>query len=519
MIHLSTDFSEITECSFISCLAGQDAGGLEIYSITGGIDGINLPVKECMFICCAAHYDTGGPSTATGGGLLFNMNTHTFGISNTLFSKCKSKYNIGGSMVTINKNHFDHIIRFCFYSENTAPNGRNVLVVFNDTVGIPWDIVFLHSFTSDNTVTNSVVQNPSSASQVRLDWLPLGTLSYLNTWDGITYTYPESDPDNPTRLAQITHDYAETVSIKKTPLYFLSAHSSFIECVRSDNTLINQNSNTLAVCSERTYSDDNKCQHTTTRLSYQTGTPTFKYVDFISCSSSSNGGAISCTGTNTKLEFVRCSFKSCVSSSGFGGAIYADGISTFSIEKTLFFDCNSTTKRGGGLRFISNKCFPLLSDTSFISCYASMICDTSPGSYDDAGGLSIVSSLSSTVFHYVLQWCRFIACGCYGWGGGGEITVSSAVLGCKDCLFSSCKCIDAEGIGFSLETENANVLIHFCYFSCSTSSTPPTDISINRNAGSFTTPIFHSFTIKEPSISVKTCFKWGTRTNRNWFIQ
>ena len=248
-------------------------------------------------------------------------------------------------------------------------------------------------------------------------------------------------------------------------------------------------------------------------------------TQFISCtfnslSNSGNGGAITClsSSSNTwmpQLIIKHSTFNSCRSSSGFGGGIYAEGLSSFSLENTMLSNCNSTEKNGGGIYFTSTVGHPFLSDSSFISCYAQNVY-SSTDTADDAGGVLLYSFLSSAEPHYILQSCRFISCGCYNFGGGGYIAVKTAVLGCTDTLFSGCNCNDAEGLGLSLVTEESNFPIHFSFFSCSTRTDPPTDITLNRDAGVFSSPFLHSFSTKNPSKSVYLLFQWIVYESRNW---
>ena len=247
----------------------------------------------------------------------------------------------------------------------------------------------------------------------------------------------------------------------------------------------------------------------------------FESCSFNSLSNSGNGGAITCSASfsdsyKPQLTIKQSTFKSCSSSSGYGGAAYINGPSSFIVEKTVFTDCNATYGYAGGLYFTSNRCLLLLSDSLFNSCHARMTCDSSK-SIDDGGGFFISSSLPSTELHYIIQGCRFISCGCYDWGGGGCFGISSSVVGCANSLFSACKCGTAEAMGINLGTTDADFLIHFCYFSCNEDATYHTDVSINRYSGSFSSPFLHSFSIKPITKSVTTILNWTTSSSRNWF--
>ena len=311
-----------------------------------------------------------------------------------------------------------------------------------------------------------------------------------------------------------------TTSTNRTPLSFFSSNSSFIECVRkhyspsfslSYSSLANNN------CDDSPYQSCTYDSDTLPALS--TTTTKFISCTFTWLTSTYDGGALSLTDSNQQLHITDSSFTSCVSSSGFGGAIYAYEILSFSVEKTPFFDCNCTEKDGGGLYFESSLCYPLISDTSFLSCYARTNRD-SRESIDDGGGITITCSFPSTELHYILQSCRFISCRCYDWGAGGALDVSSSVVGCADSLFSSCYCSLASALGISLITADAEFLIFFCCFIDNTGTSIPSDISFNRNAGEFSdSPFFHSFSTKDPSDSVTTCESWQNYQYRNWLPQ
>ena len=169
---------EVKECSFISCSGGSDGGGLYLLRSKGGINGVNLPVRACKFIGCISNkYTSGSTNDDDGGGLMYWANDFTFGVSNSIFSKCHSDLRAGALFLRVNSNYFTHIVRFCFFFENTAEKGNNALIHFEDSSRVLWDIVFMNSFTSDSDLSNSLVKNYAAATKVTIDWLPWGTLS------------------------------------------------------------------------------------------------------------------------------------------------------------------------------------------------------------------------------------------------------------------------------------------------------------------------------------------------------
>ena len=262
---------------------------------------------------------------------------------------------------------------------------------------------------------------------------------------------------------------------------FTSSNSSFTECVRKDSIVLSASRSNI------------NRQVTGTVVSHQDIDLSIDSEDgplyiFESCSfnnliNSGNGGAITCTGTvsnyfKPQLAIKESSFNSCKSTSGYGGGVCVAGLSLFIVDKAYFFNCNSTTQSGGGLTFSSSTCLPVISDTTFISCYARNYYSSADYA-DDGGGVSIGCSFPSTKLHYIIESCRFISCGCYDWGAGGNIAISSAVLGCADSLFSSCQCLLASALGISLETADADFLIRFCWFGYNTGTYMPSDIAFN----------------------------------------
>ena len=247
---------------------------------------------------------------------------------------------------------------------------------------------------------------------------------------------------------------------------------------------------------------------------------TFESCTFTSLSNSGSSGAITCSTTSSdyykpQLIIKESSFKSCRASSGYGGGVYINGLPSSLIHNCFFTHCNSSNAYAGGLYFNSAIGLPSLTENTFISCYARQFYIYKDYA-DDGGGIVLFSSLFSREIQFIIQSCHFISCGCYGWGAGGSLGFSSALVGCTDSLFSSCECSDAEGLGIDLGTTNADCLIHFCYFSCSSGTTYPTDISINSDVGSFSDPFLHSFSTKDKAKSLRTLVKWSDNGYPNW---
>ena len=154
-------------------------------------------------------------------------------------------------------------------------------------------------------------------------------------------------------------EYVITLGLSK--LSFTSSNSSFSECVTTKShssylylsSLSSNNEYDGSIYEECSFIQSNRPALSTTSTKFMSCT-------FSTIRSTVDGGAISLTDSTQQLYITYCSFQSCVSSSGYGGAIYAYGISSFSVEKTFFFDCNSTYKDRGGIYLESSYCIPLV---------------------------------------------------------------------------------------------------------------------------------------------------------------
>ena len=156
----------ISQCSFVSCISGNDGGGLCFLSGTFSQD--SLALEEDKFISCQSqNSDNGG-----GGASEIWMNTQITGISNTLFVSCSSLCVGGALAMSVNPRTYSSFINFCFFTSNTSPAGNDALIHFDNS--IQWRNVFSRSFTT--TTENSLVQNypdktPLTFSESN-NWLP-----------------------------------------------------------------------------------------------------------------------------------------------------------------------------------------------------------------------------------------------------------------------------------------------------------------------------------------------------------
>ena len=97
-IECASEIPQSVDNSFHMCTAGGDGGGLYLYTIAKQTNRETLPIKDCKFVGCIAYGNVLDErvNDADGGGLIFWGNAQTFGISNSLFSKCESNLRAGG---------------------------------------------------------------------------------------------------------------------------------------------------------------------------------------------------------------------------------------------------------------------------------------------------------------------------------------------------------------------------------------------------------------------------------------
>ena len=220
-----------------------------------------------------------------------------------------------------------------------------------------------------------------------------------------------------------------------TRLSFISSNSSFSECIRAHNPALSMYRNHIPSCTDNTFSTDNECTYSGRGLSYSTGTLSFKNDEFKSCSSDDHGGAIKCTGEDTELNVIGCTFKECYvnhPSSQYGGAIYADSIQYVTAKYCFFTSCSSNCGGGMFINSISNT--PDFSDCVFVSCKAEHV----------AGGAFV-----------------------------GQCTKTSSSIACNDCIFikgnniSSSPDLRGGGIYFDIySNDNANTISNVVSTSC-----------------------------------------------------
>ena len=96
----------------------------------------------------------------------------------------------------------------------------------------------------------------------------------------------------------------------------------------------------------------------TTPLSSVSASSTMASCSFYYCTSTSYGGAISCSSVST-VSVLACTFSNCQASS-YGGAIYSSSTASLNVEGSSFTFCKATlkpsyTSGGGAILYSGNK--------------------------------------------------------------------------------------------------------------------------------------------------------------------
>lgn len=248
--------------------------------------------------------------------------------------------------------------------------------------------------------------------------------------------------------------------------------------------------NTNSECISETFSQDIPCEFTG-RKEYSSGINTFKQVDFHDCVSTTQGGAIACSGTDTQLFVESCSFSSC-SAFEKGGSIHTNSLHTLEVKQSIFYKCSTETtvdNQGSGAIWISGIQTKLsLFQTDFISCITNA----------SGGAFSVWSCSNQIQGPQIINSCRFLDCNAITQtpdGGAMAVWTNSGFIGFMNCLISRCN------------ADYGGALSH--YVSNYQSESHPFRYSFfNHNTGSQGNDIF--FLSSPSSIPLLSCFSTST---------
>ena len=270
--------------------------------------------------------------------------------------------------------------------------------------------------------------------------------------------------------------------------------------------LYNTPYNDLNVCTRDTFVSDTPCQYTDPGLTYSSGTNTFKYVEFKSCTASiDHGGAIKCTGGT--LTVILSSFSSCNANGNNGGALYASSLSLFSVKNSVFDSCGGNYQVDSGGAIALNAVTSLIvSESFFFKCKSN----------ENSGAIDMRNT-GNDPKDIPIQSSYFIQCECWNgqWPSGGVLEASGNKCGYfSSSLFSFCKA--EEGGALFIGSPFYTNSIRFSFFTGNTATnTNGMDIFL-RNNNPLINIFFHSYS----TTSSKQVYDEATRQYiNNWLPQ
>ena len=229
---------------------------------------------------------------------------------------------------------------------------------------------------------------------------------------------------------------------------------------------------------------------------------TFTSCVWRNCEAQTGGGIYLTAGSTVTLTVKKSEFDSCKANPNRGGAIYAEGIKTVTIEYSLFHQCMAVARNdygGGAIEICNIQNPPSIEATSFILCKSG----------NDAGGVGIWDSPS---FQKIcLTDSRFVECKGLASAGsdGGCLIVwfSNAAIGCSNTLFIDSRSEQRGGgasyyIYSSADHQSSIHLFFFCFFKNNSAIlTPGNDV------------FFYDWISENPFLH---CFS-STRNNRVYY--
>ena len=227
----------------------------------------------------------------------------------------------------------------------------------------------------------------------------------------------------------------------KTKLSFVSANSSFIECVRKNQLFhlfsVADNTHSPTCTINGTAATTPDCNTSLNNFFDDTSLYVFTSCVWSACAGDF-GTAICVCNPDIELTVNDCQFVSCEASSVNGSGIYAQSANIVHVQNSLFYDCkvlsgSNGEEGGGGIYLNSISTETLITTSDFIKCVVKY----------DGGGVNIWSSNSTNGNDKTFQKCRFIKCHgdneYYSEGGGIMAYDNNYYIGITNCLFCECK--------------------------------------------------------------------------------
>ena len=112
---------QIVHCTLFLCSSPDDGGGCGIWCSNSSLP---YAVDSCRFIHCKGTHQT----SSQGGGIVIGWNTDFITCTNSLFCACSAPTEGGGVWINHPPQTDLHPITFCFFCENIAGQGKDVLL-------------------------------------------------------------------------------------------------------------------------------------------------------------------------------------------------------------------------------------------------------------------------------------------------------------------------------------------------------------------------------------------------------
>ena len=261
----------------------------------------------------------------------------------------------------------------------------------------------------------------------------------------------------------------------KTPLSFISSNSSFSECERNHNNIYSitlNNDDNAPQCTIDDQTPTNKECSTSSRNDLnQNKNYKFTFCIFSNLNGGNNyGGAIKCTGSNSRLSINKCTFTDCSctseASSYPGGAIYAQSISSFSVRHSIFeWDRDTQQAYDGGAICLYTIPSVTIHDNTFTKCYTTGL----------GGAIFLAESSTNAGTATIINNCKFLSCKGPFNGGGGVCDHHNNQYDnfVTDSIF--CKCSTYRAGGFCIIHEPYShyppqYCTKYCFFTQNTAS-------------------------------------------------
>ena len=216
----------------------------------------------------------------------------------------------------------------------------------------------------------------------------------------------------------------------KTKLSFTSFNSSFTECVRKHTPL------PLSLYDLSSNNSDSSCRDSclfTLNPLTLSSSATFASCVWRNCKADYGGGIyLNVSNSGVSLTVTKSEFHSCEADPYRGGGIYVEGIGSLQVRDSLFHKCSAggfDDYGGGGIEVNTCGEYPLIEDTSFISCQSG----------SDGAGMGI---WSPPFYHKTcLLNSRFVSCRAAPFGNdndGASLMVwnSSALICISNSIFA-----------------------------------------------------------------------------------